>query len=103
MVCFAVHCLKLNPSTTVDKKQFDEISSSCFHLAVPTGNQLAFSGKLMPLAGLEPALFGLEVRRIVHYATGAFEPQLYSINYKLRYNPHQLLVVCPNLAGDAIA
>ena len=27
----------------------------------------------VPLAGLEPALCGLEVRRIIHYATGANE------------------------------
>ena len=30
-----------------------------------------FHGKKTPPAGLEPAIFGLEVRRVIHYATRA--------------------------------
>ena len=35
----------------------------------PTG-----SAAKAPLAGLEPAIFGLEVRRVIHYATRALLP-----------------------------
>ena len=31
--------------------------------------------KTSPKTGLEPAIFGLEVQRVIHYATGAARPR----------------------------
>ena len=46
--------------------------------------QAHFAAKELPPAGLEPAIFGLEVQRLIHWATGAHTKKLQKVTQLLK-------------------